>query len=64
MDNAELRRGLNESCLRLPDGGKSLIEIGWHLTEISAFRLRRQAQRDTDLTDLGQRLRHFGLRRR
>ena len=47
MSNAKLRRRLDESCLRLSDGRESLIEIGRHLTEIPAFRLRRQPQRDT-----------------
>jgi hypothetical protein len=30
MDDAELSRTLNQICLRLANGGKSLIEIGWH----------------------------------
>ena len=38
MDNAELSRGLNQSCLRLQDGRESLIEIGRYLAEISARR--------------------------
>ena len=37
MSNAKLRRCLNESSLGLSNGRESLIEIGWHLTEISAF---------------------------
>ena len=43
MGDAELRRRLNEGCLRLPDGRESLIEIGRDLTEITAFGLRRQS---------------------
>ena len=38
MGHAQLRRGLNQGRLRLPDGGESLIEIGRHLAEISACR--------------------------
>src|SRR5262249_45551326 len=64
MDNAELRRRLNESGLRLADGRESLIEIGWHLSKVSASRLRLQAQRDADLMDIRHRLRHFRLRYR
>ena len=37
---------------------------GWYVTEISAFRLCRQAQRDSDLMDIRNRLRHFRLRYR
>ena len=39
MDDAELRRALNQVRLRLADGGKGLIEIGRHLAEISAVRV-------------------------
>ena len=64
MSNAKLRRRLDESCLRLSNGRESLIEIGRHLTEISAFRLRRQSQRDTDLMDVRLCLDNFRLRNR
>jgi len=49
MDHAQLRRRLNQGCLRRSDGREGLIEIGRHLTEISAFGLLRQPQRDADL---------------
>ena len=62
MDHAELRRRLNESGLRLPDGSERLVEIGRHLTEIPTLRLRRQTQRNTDLTDICQGFLHFSLR--
>src|SRR5580704_8021924 len=64
MSNAKLGRRLDESCLRFSNGRKGLIEIGRHLTEISAFRLRRQPQRDTDLMDIRLCLDNFSLRDR
>ena len=64
MSNAELRRRLNESCLRLSDGRESLIEIGRYLTEVPAFGLRHQSQGDTGLMYVRHRLRHFRLRNR
>ena len=39
MDDAKLRRALDQVRLRLQDGGEGLIEIGRHLAEISACRV-------------------------
>ena len=64
MSNAKLRGRLDESCLRLSDGRESLIEIGRHLAEISAFRLRQQPQGDTDLMDIRLCLDNVRLRDR
>src|SRR5260370_27714530 len=64
MGNVQFCRRLNQSCLRLSDGRESLIEIRWHLAEISAFGLRRQSQRDTDLMDIRHCLDNFRLRNR
>ena len=59
MDDAELSRALNQLRLRLEHGGKGLIEIGRNLAEIfPLLGFRRQTQRRTDLTDIGQRLAH------
>ena len=54
MDNAQLSRTLNQLCLRLQDRRKSLIEIGRHLAEITALRVRLQSQRDPDLVRIRQ----------
>src|SRR6476660_7849771 len=64
MANAELRRRPNQVCLHVSDGSEGLIEIGWYLAEISAFGLRRQAQRSADLMDIRHCLGNFRLRNR
>jgi hypothetical protein len=62
MDDAKLRRRLDKGSLCLADRRESLMEIGRHLTEVSAGRLRRQAQRGTDLMNIRRGLLHLRLR--
>ena len=61
MANAELCYIENQGCLRFSDGREGLRGMGWYLTEISAFGLRRQAQRDTDFVDIRPGSRRFRL---
>ena len=63
MDDAELSCALNERRLRLEHGRKGLIEIGRNLAEILLVGFRRQSQRGTDLTDIGQRRDNVRARR-
>jgi hypothetical protein len=61
----QLSGALDELRLRLEDGRKGLVEIGWRLAEIAAHvRLGRQPQRDAGLVDFGQGLSELRASRR
>ncbi len=55
------RCALHKLLQRLAHGRKILVQIRRHVGQLALRRLGRQAQADSDLVDLLQRLRHLGL---